>query len=366
MGAQRKKGSIVYNRLRSTWNYLYTVNGQRKSRKIATLAECPTRAEAERNAEVVRRDVRLLAERAIPTVNQLIEQYRVEKMPKRYSTRRGYEVWLRCYIVPRWGNSLITDVRAREVELWLGTLELSPKSKAELRGLLRILWEFAMWPEVVPAQRNPMELIRIKGASKRTRQPRSLSTEEFQQFQKHLEQPFRLIALLCLSVGLRISECLSLRWSDVNWLEGKLLVERSIVRGRVDDTKTTFSNRTMPVDPAILAILQQWKQQTRFSADSDWIFASPAQIGRQPWSYDRVLHVFGDAGEKAGIGRVTTHVMRHSFRSWLDMFGTPLGLQRELLRHADIRTTMRYGQANEPQLAQAHHKVVSAALAKAN
>jgi integrase len=287
-------------------------------------------------------------------------------MPKRYSTRRGYEVWLRCYLVPRWGNSPITCVRARDVELWLGTLALSPKSKAELRGLLRILWEFAMWAETIPAQRNPMELIRIKGASKRTRQPRSLTVEEFQKFVVHLSEPFRTVALICVCFGLRISECLALRWNDVNWLEGKLRVERGIVRGRVDDTKTTYSERAMAIDEAMLAVLKTWKQASQFSSETDWLFASPAQLGRQPWSYDQVWKAFRRAGEAAGIGKLGTHTMRHSFRAWLDSFGTPLGLQRELMRHSDIRTTMRYGKASEPQMAQAHHQVVSAALAKAN
>jgi len=61
-----------------------------------------------------------------------------------------------------------------------------------------------------------MELVTIKGATKRTKQPRSLTVEEFQKFVQHLEDPFRTIALICVCFGLRISECLALRWSDVD------------------------------------------------------------------------------------------------------------------------------------------------------
>ena len=63
----------------------------------------------------------------------------------------------------------------------------------------------------VPMQRNPMELVTIKGATKRTRQPRSLTVDEFQQLARHLEEPFRTMALVCVCFGLRISECLALR-----------------------------------------------------------------------------------------------------------------------------------------------------------
>jgi integrase len=119
-------------------------------------------------------------------MNTLIEQYRVEKMPKRIDTRRSYEVWLENHIVPQWGECILTDLQARRVELWLTSLDLSPKSKAHIRGLLSVLWDFGMWSGSIPVQRNPMELVTIKGSSKRTRQPRSLTVEEFQGFVRHL------------------------------------------------------------------------------------------------------------------------------------------------------------------------------------
>jgi integrase len=62
---------------------------------------------------------------------------------------------------------LLSDVQARPVELWLDSLILAPKSKAHVRGLLSVLWDLAMWRGGVPTQRNPMELVTIKGATKR-------------------------------------------------------------------------------------------------------------------------------------------------------------------------------------------------------
>jgi hypothetical protein len=38
---------------------------------------------------------------AAPMARTLVEQYRAEKMPQRYSTRQGYEVWFRSRILPR-------------------------------------------------------------------------------------------------------------------------------------------------------------------------------------------------------------------------------------------------------------------------
>jgi integrase len=111
------------------------------------------------------------------TVNALVEQYRTEKMPRRASTRRGYEAWLRNHILPTWGARPLADLQARPVELWLQGLKLAPKSQMHIRGALSILWDYAMWRGDVPTQRNPMELVTIKGASKRVRRPRSLNDQ---------------------------------------------------------------------------------------------------------------------------------------------------------------------------------------------
>jgi hypothetical protein len=53
-----------------------------------------------------------------------------------------------------------------------------------------------------------MELVTMKGATKRRKQPRSSTVEEFRHFLDQLEEPIRTIALVCLSFGLRMSEAL--------------------------------------------------------------------------------------------------------------------------------------------------------------
>lgn len=360
------KGSIVLNKLRSTWNFLWVENGRRRSRKLGTLAELPTRQDAEKRAEATRRDVRLLAERAIPRVKELVQEYRAERMPERFSTRYGYEAWLKNHILPRWEKSLITELQPREVELWLRSLELSPKSRVHIRGVIHQLWEFAMWRGDVPPQRNPMELVTIKGATKR-RKPRSLTEDEFRKFVAHLDEPLRTLALLALSFGLRISECLALKWSDVDWFGSTIQVVRGIVRQRVGPVKTNESEKRMAMDGELLVILKAWKQTTEFGSDEDWIFASPYKLGKLPLSYPGVWRCFQIAARAAGIPEFGTHSLRHTYRSWLDAVGTGIAVQQRLMRHADVRTTMNvYGDVVTDEMREAHSKVVRMALSQAN
>jgi len=154
----------------------------------------------------------------------------------------------------------------------------------------------------------------------------------------------------------------------VGWLNGKLRIERGIVRQRVDDVKTIYSQKRMSVHAELLELLKAWKRTTQFHADGDWLFASPVQLGRLPWSYPQVLQVFHGAAGSAGIGKLQTHTLRHSYRSWLDAVGTPIAVQQQkLMRHTNIRTTMNlYGDVVTDEMAQAHSKVVGLALSSSD
>ncbi len=119
----------------------------------------------------------------------------------------------------------------------------------------------------------------------------------------------------------------------------------------------------MSVDRELLEILKAWKQTSQFSGAEDWMFASPVQLGRLPWSYPHVLRVFYKAATDAGIGHLSTHTMRHSYRAWLDAVGTGVAVQQKLMRHASITTTMNtYGDVVTDEMAEANSKVAGLAL----
>lgn len=363
--ARNQSGSVVLDKRIKQWNFFWWENGKRRSKKIGTKAQYPTKAAAWRAAKQLRDAVEKQTQvvSTAPTVNRLIEQYRVEKMPTRHDTREGYESWLRVYIMPKWGDHTITELQARPVELWLESLPLAPKSKVHIRGILSALWKFAMWKQDTPMQVNPISLVTIKGASKRVRQPRILTVEQFRLLVPHLREPFNTLALMCVCFGLRISEALALKWADVDWLNGTLRLERGIVQQIVDDVKTDNSRRTLTIASDLLDVLKVWKQTTQFSAPEDWMFASPVQIGRLPWSYTGVKEELQRAADAAGIGHLRSHAFRHTYRTWLDSVGTPIGVQQKLMRHSDIRTTMNiYGDAATPDMREASGKVAMLAL----
>jgi integrase len=375
MRQRQRSGSVVLDKRIRTWNFYWWEDGKRRSKKIGTTSDYPTKASAWRAAKALRDaledQVKSEPKILTITVRTLVEQFREEKMAKRLTTRRAYDSWLNNHILPKWGACSITELQARPVELWLKSLTmcsdvgpkpLAPKSKVHIRGLVSALWDYAMWLQLIPIQRNPMELVAVKEATK-YHKPRSLTVEQFQKFVRELNQPFDIIALICVCFGLRISECLALKWSDIDWLKNKLRVERGIVRQQVDDVKTTGSEKDISIDNSLLQVLKLWKVQSQFNTQEDWIFASPVQLGALPWSYPWVWRVFQQAAAVAGVGKLGTHSMRHSYRSWLDSVGTPIAVQQKLMRHSDIRTTMNtYGEVVTDEMVQANSKVAGLAL----
>lgn len=362
--AQKPKGSVVFNRTRGTWNFLWCEGGKRKSKMLGSLSEVPTRADALRKADAMRRQLRLLAERKPPLMRSIVEQYRAEKLPKlRLSTQRVIGLWLNKYALGHWGDHFITDLQPRAVELWLDSLSLAPKTRGHLREILHHLVDYAMWCGAIPVATNPMSLVTVRGSSKRRKQVRSLTVEEFQRLSSQLREPFKTMAVVQVCLGLRVSELLALRWKDVDWIASNLNVEHGIVNQRLDGVKTDESRKSMTLDRRLMSVLSAWRQQSGFRNPEDWIFPSPVKLGRLPYSYTGYWRVLQDAAKAADLGRLGTHTFRHTYRSWLDAVGTAITVQQKLMRHSDIQTTLNiYGDVVTTEMKEASTKVAALAL----
>ena len=353
-------GSVRFDKRRKTWNYLWYESGKRRSRLIGTKQQYPSKAAAWKAVESIPKRTVDLA--TTLTLAMLVEQYREEKMPKRASTRRGYEVYLRKHILPKWKDAQITELQARPVELWLRTLELAPKSKVHIRGLLHTLWDYAMWRGDVPTQRNPMELVQVTDASKRLSKPRTMTIDEFHELSAILTEPYRTMARIGVCLGLRWSEIVGLQWKDINWIDGELRLQRAVVKQIEDEVKTVHSSKPLALDARILDLFKQHRQNSVFTAPDDWVFASPVKYGKLPRSYTSFWEKLGRACHDAGIVHVSPHSFRHSYRAWLDQLGTPLSVQQRAMRHGDIRVTMSYGDAVGEGLREATSKVAARAI----
>jgi hypothetical protein len=196
----------------------------------------------------------------------------------------------RLSLVPRephqtaMGKHPVAGLKPLAVELWLKGLDLVPKTKGHLQNLLRVLFNCAMRWEFVEVGQNPMRLVRVRGGSKRGKEPKVLTIAQFQRLVEQLSEPYRTMVILDLATGLRRSELFAFKWCDVNWEDITLLVRRGIVDTVVSDVKTEYSRAGMPLDPALAEVLLNWRRTTEFNKPDDWVFASPFKGGMMPGS----------------------------------------------------------------------------------
>ena len=244
---------------------------------------------------------------------------------------------------------------------WLRTLQVAPKTKGHIKALMHLLFEKAMLWELVPVERNPMQLVVLKGISKRTRIPIILTVEQCLQLIALLPEPYRMMVIVAICTGLRVSEILALRWSRIDFERHTMTVKVKVVNGRVGRVKTECSEDELPLDPQFAEVLQRWKQECPASF-GDWLFPSPF-TGRCYHASPIQQDYIRPAAEELGLAGVGWHTFRHTYRSWLDATGAPVGVQQKLMRHAQISTTMNlYGNALMESKRDANSKVVSLAL----
>ncbi len=339
-------------------------NGQTIRRKeiIGTLEEYPTKASAQKACEF-RRSAINRETRSPRTIRELVEHYRVKEMTegsnKSYSTRTAYAVYLRNWIVPKWGEFSLSDVRTVAVEDWLRTLTLSNGSRAKIRNLMFALFNHAMRYEW--ADRNPIRLVRQ--SAKRERTPDVLTAEEIKALLSKLDGPYYVMAFLAAVTGLRVSELLALKWEDVDFAEGEIRLTRAIVCQHVGPLKTAASQKPVPMDAGLSALLLDWRGRCPYNQDSDYVFASAEKDGKQPlWPSSAMSKHIRPAAKLAGIVKhVRWYVFRHSFATLLKGNGEDVKTVQESLRHADSKVTLDvYTQGLMPLKRAALRKVIEA------
>ena len=149
----------------------------------------------------------------------------------------------------------------------------------------------------------------------------------------------KAVLTLMLNMGLRVSEVVNLKPSDINLTNNKLRVVNG--KGGVDRDLTIPENTSY--------ILMEWKKikpknsQYYFSTikeRSDGKFAS--KKGKKI-SVRYIQEMVGRIAKKAGIGKnIKPHTLRHTFGTFFYRQTKDIETLRKILGHADISTTQIY------------------------
>lgn len=346
----------------SVWVFRYRDGRSNRKVIVGSVEQIKTKAEAKKACESLRSTINRDTESPL-SVAELVDHYTEKELrddgAKAYSTREMYGSYIRCWILPEWGEYALRDVRTVGVEEWLRTLPLANGSRAKIRNIMHALYNHAMRYEWM--DRNPISLVRQ--SAKRERVPDVLTVSEIAALLAQLREPCKTAVFVAFSTGLRVSELLGLKWEDVRFDTMEIWPARAIVDQVIGPLKTDASDKPVPMNTPLANVLMEWRGKCPYNQDGDFVFGSPDKDGQQPYWPDSLMrkHV-RPAAARAGVSK---HIGWHSFRRTLATLlqgnGETVKTTQDMLRHATSRLTLElYAQGTMPEKRLAQSRIIQA------
>ena len=232
----------------------------------------------------------------------------------------------------------VEDVRLEHLEAFAVTIHefgVSATTQARILSGVRSFFRYLTLDGVL--EDDPSELLESPAVGERL--PEVLTTEEVDRMEVAIDlskwegQRNRAIIEVLFSCGLRVSELVSLRFSDISE-EGRFL--RIIGKGDKE--------RLVPISDSAMHEIRLWMYDRNLMkikpGEQEYVF-----LNRRGAHLTRtmILIMIKRTAEAAGITKtVSPHTLRHSFATALLQGGANLRAIQEMLGHENIKTTQIY------------------------
>jgi len=328
-----------------------------------------------------------------PTFGQLAEHFREHELKKQTGIRVRAEetvsiteLFLDNWILPRWRETKASEMRPVDIEEWFEALTTQAVGAKEeplewptitkLKSIMNQVFKHAQRHELIPTKiddngrpTNPVVLARSETGS--DYEAVVVEPEQMIVILNELNTPeTRLewtLALLHAATALRPEEAFGLKWEDLAWKKGQINIRRAWSKGKETRGKNKGSMTAVAMHPALAEALQEWRKESLYHRDSDWVFASVKSKGKKP----RSAGVAGQdylrpAAVKAGVipegykGRFGWHNLRHSLATFFAANDVTLPVIQSTLRHSRPSTTAKYTHRNNQVQMKAQGKFLQA------
>jgi integrase len=351
-----RKGARPRKRKDGRWEYRFYARGE----DGVTLRRVSVFASSAEEALKKGRELQLKHERGlVPTKDPRtfgsfaegwLQRKAATKAPKTLANyRREVGYWL-----PYLGPLKLQSIKPTDIRRALDALEargVGPRSLKKALIHLRAIFKEALALELV--FRDPTAAIRLELPS-RGKAGRTVEPEEAEALIRAFDAwpcwEVGMALRLCLALGLRAGETLGLRWGDLDFTEGTLVIRRAWTalggKGTLTEPKTPSAVRLLPVPQGTLARLEARRRELLEQGvrlrelKEAWVFPSPKDPSR-PLNPHSLAHALRKITARLGLARLRVHDLRHSYGSLLLSKGAPLELVSERLGHRDPGFTLR-------------------------
>lgn len=183
--------------------------------------------------------------------------------------------------------------------------------------------------------RNPKIAVRRKQESKTKVDP--LSRDDLSLALSSIDPHYRPLFTTLAYTGARPNELIALRWSDIDWVNEAIDINKGRVRGEEGLPKTVSSERLIPMLPPVRKVLQELKNSHTVAIDN-YVF-----VNKKGNPIDKHLdRIWARALKKAGLRHRPSYQLRHTFATQLLTDGFPVNYVARLLGHSTIDVTIRH------------------------
>lgn len=348
------EGSIYERPDRGCWEAQVTVNGQRITKTFKTRTE----------AVKWNREMHNMAETGITAdaarltwqdaLNKWLEDGKSNWQPKTYSRyTEVVRLHIQPYIKPR---MKVIDIKPDHVDAIINQAkekELGIRTQLYILATLRKFFSFLVVRKVIafnPAQAGQ----KIKYD---TPEMHTWTLEQVQVFMKACEgDRHEHLYYLAFVTGMRQGELLGLKWSDINFLTGSIMIQRQVQwedhpqegkpRFFFKKPKSKKSSRQIPIGTETLNRLKQQRQQVTMQKmvnadkwqDLDLVF--PNLVGN-PVDPNNLIKEFRKLLLSVNLPKIRFHDIRHTCATLLLLKNVHPKVVSERLGHSDIRITLQ-------------------------
>lgn len=255
-------------------------------------------------------------------IGKYLELYSEDLRIKNYSnnTIQNYVSQVKCFL--EYYNNVATkpsEISERQIKEWL-LLSNSINGRKHRISAVKLFYKLT--------GKQPLKFKNIEYPRSSKKLPQVLSVEEVQKMFNVCENlKHKVILALLYSCGLRVSELINLRWTNID--RSRMII--NIISGKGN------KDRQVMLTQSLIPLLENYYREYK---TKDYILGG--QFGEQ-YSSRSVLQVMKQLGSKAGINkRVWTHQMRHNCFTHLVEKGVDISLIQKIAGHEKQSTTLLY------------------------
>ena len=268
-----------------------------------------------------------------------LESYKKNKVV--YGTYRNYEMYVDNHIIPDLGNRWLHETLPIHIEAFFSDpkrTKLSASAKKHIRIALKGIFETAIENKL--CKENPVTTKKRTPTKKETSEKTTIKYFKKEEVNKIIKDAkthvYGVYVLFLLYTGLRISEVISIKWSDIDLKNNIIYVTSASTRvekGREDLEPKGGRARAIGIKRNFKIILNKMQK------DSVFVFGINKTKHMSPSTYARRYRAFFD---DTGNDYLPPHSCRHTFGTFLLRGGADLRSVQEALGHSSVAVTEMY------------------------